>query len=78
MGDALSAISTNCSAILLHLFIALGKKHTKDMLASKKRAGLKGDDYLAFHKETERVSRAQCKGRKRGKATDAPIQIKLG
>lgn len=56
MGDAQSANSANPSAILLHLFIALGKLHTKDMLASERRAGLKGDDYLAFHKETERAS----------------------
>ncbi len=56
MGDAQSAISANPSAILLHLFIALGKQHTKDTLASERRAGLKGDAYLAFHKETERAS----------------------
>lgn len=54
MGDAQSAISANPSAILLHLFIALGKQHTKDTLASER--GLKGDDYLAFHKETEKAS----------------------
>lgn len=51
-----SAISANPSAILLHLFIALGKQHTKDTLPSERRSGLKGDDYLAFHKETERAS----------------------
>lgn len=56
MGDAQSAISANPSAILLHLFMALGKQHTKDTLASERRAGLKGDDYLAFHKETKRAS----------------------
>lgn len=56
MEDAQSAISANPSAILLHLFIALGKQHTKDTIASERRAKLKGDDYLAFHKETERAS----------------------
>ena len=56
MGDAQLAISANPTAILLHLFIALGKQHTKDTLASERRAGLKEDDYLAFHKETERAS----------------------
>ena len=56
MGDAQSAISASPSAILLHLFIALGKQRTKDTLASERRARLKGDDYLAFHKETERAS----------------------
>lgn len=56
IGDAQSATSANPSAILLHLFIALGKPNTKDTLASQRRAGLKGDDYLAFHKETQRAS----------------------
>lgn len=56
MGDAQSATSANPSAILLHLFKALGKPNTKDTLASQRRAGLKGDDYLAFHKETQRAS----------------------
>ena len=56
MRDAKSAISANPPAILLHLFIALGKQYTKDTLVSEKGAGLKGDDCLAFHKETERAS----------------------
>lgn len=63
-GDAQLAISANPSAILLHLFIALGKQHAKDTLGSERRAGLKGGDYLAFHKEMERASRAMgtCTG----------------
>lgn len=56
MGNAQLAISTNPPAILLHLFIALGKQHTKDALASERRARLKGCCYLAFHKEKEEES----------------------
>lgn len=56
MGEAQLAISANPSAILLHLFIALGKQHTKDALVSERRARLKWCGYLAFHKEKEEAS----------------------
>lgn len=43
-----------CNSTALYL-TASGKQHTKDTLASERKAGLKRDDCSGFHKETESI-----------------------